>query len=124
MACQGILYQILLWVNPTSENMPLRFNERSHRSTDLSLRTQECPRHLYGLSHDGCRAREGMRILEQQAVDLEDCQWVDDVAKAGGSLYCFHYEATSEWGVPLYLSGLIPSQRIHLLWSIRSVMQR
>lgn len=101
MAYQGILYQILLWVSPTGEILPLRFNGDSHRCTDLGLRAQEYPRHLYGLSHDGCGTREGTRIVEQQAIDLEDCQWVDDVAKAGGSLYCFHYEATSEWGVPL-----------------------
>ena len=68
----------------------------SHRCADLGLRAQEYPRDLYGLSHDGCGAREGTRILAQQAIDLADGQWVDDVAKAGGSLYCFHYEATSE----------------------------
>lgn len=45
-----------------------------------------------------------MCILERRAVDLKDYQWVDDVAKAGGSMYCFHYEATSELGVALYLS--------------------
>jgi hypothetical protein len=69
MACQGILYQILPWVSPTGENLPLRFNGDSRRCTDLGLCAQEYPRHFYGLSHDGFGAREGTSILEQLAID-------------------------------------------------------
>lgn len=36
-------------------------------------------------------------------IDVE-FQWVDDIADAGGALYCFHHEATSE---------LLPEKQIY-----------
>lgn len=38
-------------------------------------------------------------------------QWVDDIADAGGALYCFHIEATSK---PLLLSTRVQRSQFHV----------
>ena len=68
------------------------------RSAGACLCTQGCPRDIHGLPYDGSGAREGLPF-SVNSMSLTDGrrQWVDDVAAAGGSLYCFHQEATSKY---------------------------
>ena len=45
----------------------------------------------------------GVRLrvpIESVTGNIRPCQWVNDIANAGGSLYCFHIEATCLSSVP------------------------
>ena len=71
------------------------------------MRAQRNSRHLYGLPHDGIPARKG--VLSSYSVGTRShipftIKWVDDIADAGGSLYCFHLEATGN--IQLHVSGV------------------
>lgn len=52
---------------------------------------------------------EQVRYLEQVSVEsakVGRVKWVDDIAKAGGSLYCFHVEATCINILVVFRTGL------------------
>lgn len=57
------------------------------------------PRHIHGLPHDGRPAGKGLSLQFPGIASLltfrrQILQWVNDIADAGGALYCFHLEAT------------------------------
>ena len=55
------------------------------------------PGHIHGLPYDGLEPRKGAyqaSIHVYRQFIRRSLQWVNDVADAGGSLYCFHIEAT------------------------------
>lgn len=61
------------------------------------MRAQGRPEHLHGLPYDGSPAGEGTELVPQAVPGSHSiAQWVGDIADAGGSLYCFHLEATCE----------------------------
>lgn len=79
----------------TKTCVPERSLTHCGRCTDPILCVQGRPRNIHGLPYDGCAAGEGSCLSPSlQAMSDLRPQWVDDIADAGGALYCFHIEAT------------------------------
>ena len=81
--------------------LPLTSPRRRPRAV---LRLQGRPGHIHGLPHDGRPARKGPppAFLIPSLTDTTSPpnQWINDIADAGGSLYCFHIEAASPSPLP------------------------
>jgi hypothetical protein len=69
-----------------------------YRPTCSRFRFKGCSRNIHGLPYDGISTRKGEELSVSTCLHnlINRRQWVNDVADAGGSLYCFHLEATSQ----------------------------
>ncbi|KAF7799257.1 hypothetical protein EIP86_010489 [Pleurotus ostreatoroseus] len=83
---------------PPAPALPLINPVFPHRCPHPLLRLERRPRHLHGLPYDGCPAGKGAysTVISRSPVLTWLAQWVNDIADAGGALYCFHLEATSD----------------------------
>jgi hypothetical protein len=98
--------RILPWVIATIDSkFPSKLDRNPEQRCSCSCVCFEgCTRDFHGLPYDGFRTREGAVytfFLPKSVTAGNRCyQWVDDIADAGGSLYCFHIEATCQSLVP------------------------
>jgi hypothetical protein len=90
------LFPTSRWVRP-SIPVIAKVQLSVYRCTRPRLGRKGRPGHIHGLPHDGVESRKGAceSLTRAHTLHLHALrQWVNDVADAGGALYCFHIEAT------------------------------
>jgi hypothetical protein len=86
---------ILPWVSPMSHVHVFDSVLIHHRCSHFGVCLEKCSWDIHGLPYDGRRTRESESLLSVSLLrSIMSTKWVDDIADAGGSLYCFHLEAT------------------------------